>query len=73
MAYVVFEDLMTSNFITNPADVSLKIHREDCRHYKARKSGTTTVRWSDLFESLAEAEEFAKATGKTWARAKCCP
>jgi len=72
MAYVVFEDLVTSSFTKNSGDVSLKIHREDCRRYRARKPGATTVRWSNPFESLTEAEEFANATGKTWARAKCC-
>ncbi len=72
MAYVVFEDLMTTNLIVHPGDVSLKIHREDCGRYKARKPDATTVKWSDLFGTLAEAEEFARATGKTWAKAKCC-
>ena len=73
MAYVVFEDLETKSYITKPADAPVKIHRVTCRFYTGRKPDATTVRWSDTFESIGDAEHFARLTGRTWARALCCP
>jgi len=73
MAYVVFEDLETKDHITKPSDVSVKIHRDSCRFYINRKPDAGTVRWSEGLLDLTDAEDFAERTGKTWARARCCP
>jgi len=73
LAFVVFEDLETKSYITKPGDASVKIHRDTCRFYTGRKLSAGTVRWSDVFESLENAEYFARLTGKVWARARCCP
>jgi hypothetical protein len=72
MKYVVFEDLQSKKFITNPSDLPVKIHTEKCRFYKNRKVKATTVKWHGSLNTLSEAESYAEKLGKPWARAKCC-
>jgi hypothetical protein len=73
MSFVVFEDLETKNYIAGPGDASVKIHRDSCRFYTGRKIPAPTVRWHGPSDSIDEAEQFARSTGKGWARARCCP
>jgi hypothetical protein len=71
MEYVVFEDLQSKNYIINPEDTPVKIHKVTCPRYVNRKVEAPTVRWSKPFDTLEKAENFAKKLGKPWKRARC--
>ena len=72
MGYVVFEDLVCKTYIAKPGDTPVKIHKDNCRHYVNRKINAPTVRWHGPFDTLEEAEKYAKSLGKPWKKANCC-
>jgi len=73
MGYMVFEDLQSKKFITGPRDLPVKIHRDSCRFYVDRDINATTVRWYGPFDTLDNAEAYARRLGKPWKRAQCRP
>ena len=73
MEYVVFEDLQSKKYITNPNDLPVKIHKKSCRFYVNRDVNATTVRWHGPFDTFDKAQKRAQQIGKPSKRAQCCP
>jgi hypothetical protein len=72
MKYAVFEDLESKKKITIVSDTPVKIHKATCHFYVNRKVDAPTVKWHGPFDTIGEAEAYAKQTGKPWKKAKDC-
>ena len=67
MAYFVCEDLKCAS--------EVKIHDEDCGHFKNRDVDAETMEWHGPFDydtAKSEAERLSMKYKKDWRNAECC-
>lgn len=69
MGYVVLEDL-SGTVVTG--DTPVRVHTHGCRFYRFRNRTAVATKWSGPFQTLEEAINYAKLTGKRWSQARCC-
>ncbi len=70
---MVFEDLVCKQYITKPSDKPVKIHKDTYSHAKNKANTVNeTTRWSRLFDSYKETEDYAKRIGKPYSNCKIC-